>query len=132
MAYCEHCGKEVDDNAIVCIHCGCRTTNDAGYSGANNPNGRTTQSQKRVSLLSILGFIVSCVSVVLLVLCFVTYNLLVRSNCTAVGAVISAIGLADCKQQNQSGRVLSIIGIIISVISMFGSEIVLIALKGGY
>ena len=132
MAYCAHCGKEVDDNAVVCIHCGCRTTNDAGYSGANNPSQRTTQSQKGVSLPSILGFIISCVSVALCVFYYVTYNHLVSSNCTVVGAVISAIGLADCKQQNQIGRVLSIIGIIISVISMFGSEIVLIALKGGY
>ena len=123
MAYCAHCGKEVDDNAIVCIHCGCRTTNDAGYSGANNPNGRTMQSQKGVSLLSILGFIVSCVSVVLFVFYYVNYNYFVNSGCAVVGAVISAIGLADCKQQNQSGRVLSIIGIIISVISMFYSDI---------
>ena len=21
--YCQHCGKEINDNAVVCIHCGC-------------------------------------------------------------------------------------------------------------
>lgn len=23
MKYCSHCGKEVNDEAVVCIHCGC-------------------------------------------------------------------------------------------------------------
>ncbi len=25
MAYCMKCGKEIDEEAIVCIHCGCQT-----------------------------------------------------------------------------------------------------------
>lgn len=26
MKYCSHCGKEVHDDAVVCIHCGCSLT----------------------------------------------------------------------------------------------------------
>ncbi len=21
--FCKHCGKEINDNAVVCVHCGC-------------------------------------------------------------------------------------------------------------
>lgn len=24
MKYCSHCGKELDDDAIVCVNCGCK------------------------------------------------------------------------------------------------------------
>lgn len=26
--FCSNCGREIDDNAIVCIHCGCATANN--------------------------------------------------------------------------------------------------------
>lgn len=25
--YCSNCGKEIDDKAVVCVHCGCATNN---------------------------------------------------------------------------------------------------------
>lgn len=25
--FCSNCGKEIDDNAVVCVHCGCATAN---------------------------------------------------------------------------------------------------------
>lgn len=25
--YCSNCGKEIDDKAVICIHCGCATQN---------------------------------------------------------------------------------------------------------
>ena len=27
--FCSNCGKEIDDKAVVCIHCGCATPNTA-------------------------------------------------------------------------------------------------------
>ncbi len=27
VMYCSNCGKEIDDKAVVCIHCGCATAN---------------------------------------------------------------------------------------------------------
>ncbi len=41
--FCKNCGKEIDDNAMVCIHCGAaanipQTSTNAGYAG---PNGET-------------------------------------------------------------------------------------------
>lgn len=28
--YCRNCGKECDDKAVICIHCGCLTGNNDG------------------------------------------------------------------------------------------------------
>ena len=25
--YCQNCGKEISDNAVICVHCGCATGN---------------------------------------------------------------------------------------------------------
>ena len=30
--YCKNCGKEIDDKAVVCIHCGCAVANDLSKS----------------------------------------------------------------------------------------------------
>lgn len=27
--YCQNCGKEVNDNAVVCVHCGCVVNREA-------------------------------------------------------------------------------------------------------
>lgn len=26
--FCKNCGKEIDDKAVVCIHCGCATVDE--------------------------------------------------------------------------------------------------------
>lgn len=25
---CKNCGKEIDDKAVICVHCGCLTTDN--------------------------------------------------------------------------------------------------------
>ncbi len=41
--YCQNCGKEVNDNAVVCIHCGCAlNSNSAPISeGASSSISKT-------------------------------------------------------------------------------------------
>ena len=34
--FCQNCGKEIDDKAVVCIHCGCATGNKAAGSSQKN------------------------------------------------------------------------------------------------
>lgn len=36
MAFCSTCGKEVNDAAVVCVHCGCSTGNKAALDDAPN------------------------------------------------------------------------------------------------
>lgn len=45
--YCSNCGKEIDDNAVVCVHCGVATNNKASV----DPNAK---SKIAAGLLGIL------------------------------------------------------------------------------
>lgn len=36
MAFCSYCGKEIHDEAEICVHCGCRVKNAPGAMGADN------------------------------------------------------------------------------------------------
>lgn len=37
--YCKECGKEINDNAVVCIHCGCAVSDN--YRNGQNNQGIT-------------------------------------------------------------------------------------------
>ena len=90
--YCSKCGQEIVDEAVVCIHCGCATTNNAlskvksddapsgGYTalGFFFPliglilylvwNGDYPQRAKSVGKGALIGFI-TCVAII--VLCYI-------------------------------------------------------------
>ncbi len=34
--YCSHCGKEIHDEAEICVHCGCRVKNAPGATATDN------------------------------------------------------------------------------------------------
>jgi len=36
MAFCSYCGKEIHDEAEICVHCGCRVKSAPGSMGADN------------------------------------------------------------------------------------------------
>ena len=33
--FCKKCGKEINDEAVVCVHCGCRVKSAANLDGKN-------------------------------------------------------------------------------------------------
>ncbi|WP_295209241.1 zinc ribbon domain-containing protein [Ruminococcus sp.] len=37
MAFCRKCGKEINDDAVICVHCGC-ATEKAAQQNNQNPN----------------------------------------------------------------------------------------------
>ena len=43
MAYCSKCGKEVHDEAEICIHCGCRIKNAPTPATAEKDSNNTTR-----------------------------------------------------------------------------------------
>lgn len=55
MKYCSHCGKEVNDEAVVCMNCGCKIENNQKVSV---PAGKlkTNRSLLKFILLSIITF----------------------------------------------------------------------------
>ncbi|MCD7729356.1 MAG: zinc ribbon domain-containing protein [Clostridia bacterium] len=84
--YCRNCGKELDDSATFCPHCGVPTDNyippETNFSTATN-------------VCAIVGFILSFFVVI-------------------AGLVISIIGYKKAPEYNGNGKGLAIAGIIIS------------------
>ena len=98
--YCKTCGKEINDNAVICPHCGCSTKHE--------PDGIKSDSADKNNLMSLLGFILSLVS-------FVLYFLVVVS---IIGLIFSIIGLIQCNQRGERLKGLAITGIILSSVSV--------------
>ena len=36
MKYCSHCGKEINDEAVVCVHCGCAVSDPEIHNKSQN------------------------------------------------------------------------------------------------
>lgn len=88
MRYCSHCGHEVADNAIMCIHCGCSL------------DGRPAQNAP-LDPLSIIGFVVSFFNpVVGLILSLIAHGNVkqqdnkLNKNFAKAGIIISSVELA--------------------------------------
>ena len=62
--YCKHCGKEVSDNAVICIHCGCsisKTSTDVSLSG-----------ESKSGLGALLGILLGLIGLIIGLLMFPT------------------------------------------------------------
>ena len=102
--FCKNCGKEIDDNAVVCVHCGVAT-------------GVTVETTKKVNAFGIAGFVVSLVSLYLgAYFCIAS----------VVGLVLSIVGMVNMKKCRING--LAIAGLVIGIISLLIWAIVWIAL----
>lgn len=105
MKFCTKCGKEIMDEAVVCVHCGCMVSDVNSDQTVYDANA----TAKKAQVSMILG-IVGIVSAWLFALG--------GHICSIVGIVI---GIKVYKQtQKTAGLVLSIIG---EVCSFFSSII---------
>lgn len=80
MKYCSHCGAEIEDEAIVCVKCGCSVTNT--NRALENPNESTTA-------YTILGFFLPLIGLILFLLWQNEYPR--RAKAAGKGALISVI-----------------------------------------
>ncbi len=55
MKFCSHCGQQVDDNAVVCVKCGC---------AIGGSNIQTKNAQKENIYLAVLGFILPIIGLI--------------------------------------------------------------------
>lgn len=109
MKFCPTCGKEIEDGATFCPHCGA-------------PVGQTTQQptqqytqpvqQSQSNGFAIAGFV-----------CSFFFSI--------VGLILSIIGLNKSKTLGGNGRGLAIAGIVISAIGFVLSIFVLFGVIGG-
>ncbi len=96
MKYCQKCGNEVNDEAVVCLKCGCEIKKDKETNQSN-------ESSKASMILGILGII------------FAWFFALVGHILSIIGIVY---GVKEYKQNEKiAGLTLSIIGEVCAVLS---------------
>lgn len=82
MKYCQKCGKEMVDDAIICVHCGCSVqSNAASVQPANNDAPDT--------MMTLLGFFVPLAGLIIYLVNMDTKPLMARS--AGKGALIGVI-----------------------------------------
>ena len=93
--FCKNCGKEIDDNASVCIHCGVAT------------GVKKEVEEKKLNAFGLAGFIVSLVSLWLgMYFCIASI----------VGLALSIVGMVNAKKCRLNG--FAIVGLVIGIISL--------------
>lgn len=122
--FCSNCGKEINDNAVICIHCGCLTSaaNKVPANEDNTTTGIASPKATNALVYSILG----------LVLCWIPLVGLVFSI-VAFGIINNALKLDEHSFENEdsfrSARILAILGLIGSIITLIIVVIIIIALN---
>ena len=80
MKYCNHCGAEIKDEAVVCIKCGCNVA--SGNKAIEDPNEST-------ALYGVLGFFIPIAGLILFLMWQKDYPR--RSKAAGKGALASVI-----------------------------------------
>ena len=68
MRYCVHCGKEVNDNAVICLSCGCFVDTQNSRSNVGSDNLLLTLSN-RIKTNGTIWFAVAVVQIIVGILC---------------------------------------------------------------
>ena len=101
--YCTNCGKEILDEAVVCVHCGNAIRPLNIHTQAQPPAPQTNAPTR--NKIAFVGIILSCLGVL-----GWTFSL--------AGLVLSIMGLVQSKAL-KTGKGLGIAGIILSVVMFF-------------
>ena len=85
--YCKYCGKEIDDHADVCIHCG-RST------GNNNQQSTNTMGVPKTGVGVLCGLFLGIIGLIIGILLY-PYNTIERDTFIKgwVGTVLSVVVL---------------------------------------
>ena len=49
MAFCPKCGKEIDDDAVMCVHCGCAVTSQSSQESKAETQGLSDKQKKIIA-----------------------------------------------------------------------------------
>lgn len=104
--FCKNCGKQIDDNAVICPSCGVATGNNAQTSNTTQSTETTEGKLKLYHILTIIGLSLSCFGFYI-----GTFKLLIGNSSrgvvewlilllgfiSIVGIVFGIIGLAKAK-----------------------------------
>ena len=94
--FCKNCGKEIDDKAAVCIHCGVPT--------ANNQPQQVVVTTPPTNTFAIVGFVLSLL------------------GGSLISLILSIIGLKKSRLPEYcgNGKGFAVAGIILSSLALFG------------
>ncbi len=53
MKFCSHCGTEINDDAVVCVNCGCPVTNEK----------KSSNDQSTMKTIILIFLILGCISI---------------------------------------------------------------------
>lgn len=120
--FCKNCGKQIDDNSVVCPYCGAETKSQATAQQPQYQQPQYQQPQyqqpyqqqyteKRSNSYAIAGFVLAFFFALL-------------------GLIFSIIGLRKVDECGGSGKGLAIAGIVLSILSMIGAFIIMITSYG--
>lgn len=96
-----NCGKELSEGSDICLNCG-------KMVNSNPQNVQPAQPTVKTNGLAIAGFVVSLSSLLINLFGIVG----------AVGTILSSIGLAKLKKNNEKGFGLALTGIIVGAFSI--------------
>lgn len=121
--FCVNCGKEISDGSTFCPGCGAAqqgttpppTSNIGNYA---NPVNQSAVKKAPYNMMCIIGLVISGISLLLNFFGLVGI----------AGTIVSVIGLTSCKQKNENGKALAIIGIVIGVFSILYGLIAILSL----
>lgn len=100
MKYCSKCGKEINENAVICVHCGC---------SVEETKSNYVKDSKKLNVLALIGFIVSLASL-LISLVGIT---------AIVGIIFSGIALKQIGAgTDQKGKGFAITGLVVGICSL--------------
>ena len=91
--YCKNCGQQVNDNAVICPHCGCQ------IQSIGQANNNADVSQQKTNTIAIVGFVLSFIIAL-------------------AGLICSIIGYNKAKNEGLNHKNLALAGIIISAVNM--------------
>ena len=101
--FCTNCGKEIDDKAVICVHCGVPTHNMMISQSVVNAR-QQEQSNKSINGYGLAGFVVGLVSIWLGVLFCIP---------SITGLVFSIVGMVKGKNYRLNG--FAVAGLVISI-----------------
>lgn len=93
--FCKNCGKEIDNNADVCIYCGVKVD-------------KSEADARKINAFGIAGFVVALLSLWLGVYFCIA---------SIIGLVLSGVGMGMSKKCNSCNG-LAIAGLVIAIISL--------------
>lgn len=106
--FCNKCGKEIMDDAVICVHCGCAVKKEEPVAPA--------PAKKKPNVMCIVGFVLGCVS----------WLLALWGTVAIAGLILSIVGLNQAKSRDEGLKGLGIAGICVSAVSLAYTVYVLI------